>query len=210
LSQNGITPSAGGIPKEEGFPILWEDRSADLWVADTLSQARESVSNMWNNAAGVPTPAGEPRDSRPPSVRSQDAAIWEYAARNRLLRGRGTPADMPGGPQTPAASRSGWTRRRPGRGAPRTAVMAEGLYHRIAPPGQKYPLRAVAIIRRLLQEGAPEEFVPGKYRMHARACGDIGVAPMPFIPYLAELLEVFLLEAKAARRGNMAPRRPMP
>jgi hypothetical protein len=78
--------------------------------------------------------------------------------------------------------------------------MAEGLYHRIAPPGQKYPLRAVALIRRLLQEGAPEGFVLGKYRMHARSCGDIGVAPMPFIPYLAELREVFLLEAKAARR----------
>jgi hypothetical protein len=168
------------------------------------------VSNMWKNAAGVPTLAGEPWDSRPPSVRSQDAAIAEYAARNRLLRGGGTPANMPGGPQTPAASRSGLARRGPGRNASHTAVMAEGLYHRIAPPSQKYPLRAVAIIRRLLQEGAPEEFVLGKYRMHAWACGDLGVTPMPFIPYLAELLEVFLLEAKAARRGNTAPRGSMP
>ncbi|OGQ00821.1 MAG: hypothetical protein A2Z40_04970 [Deltaproteobacteria bacterium RBG_19FT_COMBO_60_16] len=73
-----------------------------------------------------------------------------------------------------------------------------------------YPLRAVAIIRRLLQEGAPEEFVLEKYRMHAWACGDIGVTAMPFIPYLAELLEVFLLEAKAPRRGNTAPRGSMP
>jgi len=167
-----------------------------------LSQVRESVSNMWNHAAGVPTSAGEPRDSRPPSVRSQDAAIWEYAARNRLLRGRGTPADMPEVAQTPAASRSGRMRRRPRKGAPRTAAMAEGLYRRIAPPGQKYPLRAVAIIRRLLQEGAPEEFVLGKYRMHAWACGDIRVTPMLFIPYMAELLEVFLLDAKTARLGK--------
>ena len=90
------------------------------------------------------------------------------------------------------------------------AAKAEGLYHRIAPPGQNYPLRAVALIRRLLQEGAPEEFVLEKYRMHAWACGDMGVTPMPFIPYLAELLEVFLLDAKAARRGNMAPGRSMP
>lgn len=175
-----------------------------------MSQVRGSVSNMWNHAAGVPIPAREPRDSRPPSVRSQDAAIWEYAARNRLLRNGGTPADVPGDAQTPAASRSGWARRRPGRGAPRTAAMAEGIYHRIAPPGQKYPLRAVALIRRLVQEGAPEEFVLGKYRMHAWACGDLGVTPMPFIPYMEELLEVFLLDAKATRRGNMAPRRSMP
>ena len=137
---------------------------------------------MWNDAAGVPTPAREPRDSRPSSVRYQDAAIWEYAARNRLLRDRVTSADVPGDAQTPAASRPGWARRRPGRGAPRTAAMAEGIYHLIAPPGQKYPLRAVALIRRLLQEGAPEEFVPGKYRMHAWACGDLGVTPMLSFP----------------------------
>ncbi len=175
-----------------------------------MSQARESVSNMWNDAAGVPTPAREPRDSRPPSVRYQDAALWEYAARNRLLRNGGTPADVPSDAQTRAASRSGWTRRRPGRGAPRTAAIAEGIYHQIAPPGQKYPLRAVALIRRLLQEGAPEEFVLGKYRMHAWACGDLGLKPMPFIPYMAELLEIFLLDAKGVRRGNMAPKHSMP
>ena len=140
------------------------------------------MSNIWNDAAGVPTSAREPRDSRPPSVRSQNTAIWEYAARNRLLRSGGTPEDVPGSPQTPEASRSGWTRRRPGRGAPRTAAMAEGIYHRIAPPAQKYPLRAVALIRRLLQEGAPEEFVLGKYRMHAWACGDLGVTPMLSFP----------------------------
>ncbi len=88
--------------------------------------------------------------------------------------------------------------------------MAEGLYRRIAPTGQKYPLRAVAIIRRLLQEGAPDEFVLGKYRMHAWACGEIGVKPMPFIPYMTELLEVFLLDARAARRGDTAPERSLP
>jgi hypothetical protein len=82
--------------------------------------------------------------------------------------------------------------------------MAEGVYRRIAPPGQKHPLRAVALIRRLLQEGAPEEFVLGKYMMHALACGDLGLKPMPFIPYMAELLEVFLLDAKAARRSEKA------
>ena len=164
------------------------------------------MSNMWNHATGVPTPAGELRGPRPSSGRSQDAAIWEYAARNRLLRSGGTPADVPGDAQTPAASRSGWTQRRFGRGAPRTAAMAEGLYHRIAPPGQKYPLRAVAIIRRLLQEGAPDEFVLGKYRMHALACDDLGVTPMPFTPYMAELLEVFLLDAKAARSTSSSTR----
>ena len=88
--------------------------------------------------------------------------------------------------------------------------MAEGLYRRIAPPGQKYPLRAVALIRRLLQEGAPEAFVLGKYRVHAWACGDLGLKPMPFILYMEELLEVFVLDAKAARRGKTAPGRPVP
>ena len=165
---------------------------------------------MWNNAAGNPTPAGDPRDPRPPSVRFQDAAIWEYAIRNRLLRGRRTPADMPEDTQSPAESRSGRMRRRTRGGALRTAAMAEEIYRRIAPPDQKYPLLAVAIIRRMLQEGAPEEFVLGKYRMHYWACGDIGVAPMPFIPYMAELLEVFLLDAKDARRGDTAPGRSMP
>ncbi|MGB3097174.1 MAG: hypothetical protein WBB46_10645, partial [Candidatus Deferrimicrobiaceae bacterium] len=104
-------------------------------------------------------------------MRCQDASIWEYASRNRLLRDRGTPADVPGDAQTPAAQRSERMRRHSLRGAPRTAAMAEGVYRRIAPPGQKHPLRAVALIRRLLQEGAPEEFVLGKYMMHALACG---------------------------------------
>ena len=49
-----------------------------------------------------------------------------------------------------------------------------------------------------------------KYRMHAWACDDLGMTPMPFIPYMAELLEVFLLDSKAARRGNIAPRRSIP
>jgi hypothetical protein len=40
--------------------------------------------------------------------------------------------------------------------------------------------------------------------MHAWACGDLGVTPMPFIPYMEELLEVFLLDAKAARRSEKA------
>ncbi len=80
--------------------------------------------------------------------------------------------------------------------------MAEGLYRLIAPPGQKYPLRAVALIRRLIQEGASVEFVLGKYRWHEWACGDLGLKPMPFIPYMAELLEVFLLDGKAAGRGK--------
>jgi hypothetical protein len=85
--------------------------------------------------------------------------------------------------------------------------MAEGIYRRIAPPDQEYPLRAVALIRRLLQEGASEEFVLEKYRMHAWACEEIGVAPMPFIPYMAELLEVFLLDNRAARRYGTARKR---
>ncbi|HZD54913.1 MAG TPA: hypothetical protein VE080_01540, partial [Candidatus Aquicultoraceae bacterium] len=93
-------------------------------------------------------------------------------------------------------------RRRRRRGGPPAAARAEGVYRRIAPTDQRYPLRAVALIRRLLQEGAPEDFVLGKYRMHAWACDDIGVPRMPFIPYLAELLEVFLLDARAARRNG--------
>jgi len=81
--------------------------------------------------------------------------------------------------------------------------MAEGLYRMIAPPGQKYPLKAVTLIRSLLHEGAHEDFVLEKYRMHAWACGEIGVPPMPFIPYLAELLEIFRLDLKLTRRYEM-------
>jgi hypothetical protein len=158
------------------------------------------VSDMWNDAAGVPTPSGGLRDRRPHPVRSQDTAILEYAARNRLLRGPGTPADMSGAAQTPEASRFGRIRRRSRKGGHRTAATAEGLYRRIAPPGQKYPLKAVVLIRTLLREGAPQEYVLEKYRTHALACGEIGVKPMPFIPYLAELLEVYLLDVKLARR----------
>ncbi len=87
--------------------------------------------------------------------------------------------------------------------------MAEGLYRRIAPPGQKYPLKAVTLIRRLLHEGAPEEFVLEKYRMHAWACGDLGVPPMPFIPYLAELLDIFRLDVKLTLRYEMDRERTM-
>ena len=61
---------------------------------------------------------------------------------------------------------------------------------------------------KLLREGAPEEFVLGKYRIHVWACGDLGVTPMPFIPYMAELLEVFLLDAKAAGAARMHDQRP--
>ena len=168
------------------------------------------MSNMRKDEAGVQTAAGERRDPRPPSVRSQDAAIWEYAARNRLLRGRGTPADMrrdAQAPEAPPARRMPRLRRR---GAVRAAARAEGLYRRIAPPGQKYPLRAVTLVRRLLNEGAPDEFVRGKYQMHARDCGDVGVVPMPLIPYLAELLEIVLLDTNVARRNETVRERSMP
>lgn len=166
--------------------------------------------NMWKDEAGIQTPAGERRDPRPPSVRSQDAAIWEYAARNRLLRGRGTPADIPGDALAPEASPAGRMPRPPRRGPARAAARAEGLYRRIAPPGQKYPLRAVTLVRRLLDEGAPDEFVRCKYPMHVRDCGDIGVAPMPLIPYLAELLEVVLSDTNVARRNETIRERSMP
>lgn len=140
--------------------------------------------------------------------KGQDAAFLEYAVRNRLLRGPGTTADARrADAHAPEAPRAGRRRRRPRRDAPRTAAMAEGIYRRIAPPDQKYPLRVVALIRRLLQEGAPEEFVLEKYRGHAWACSEIGVAPMPFIPYMAELLEVFLLDSRAARCYGTARKR---
>lgn len=168
------------------------------------------MSNVWRDKAYVQTADGERRDARPPAVRFQDAAIREYAVRNRLVRDRGTPADMRSDTQASEAPFAGRIPRSPRRGAARAAARAEGIYRRIAPPGQEYPLQAVTLVRRLLEEGAPDEFVQGKYRTHVRDCGDIGVAPVPLIPYLAELLEVCLLDAKAARRSEAARKRSMP
>jgi hypothetical protein len=158
------------------------------------------VSDILKRKPAIPPPAGERRDYRPPSLRYQDAAILEYAVRNRLLRGSVSPADQRGDAQPPEASRAGRMRRRPRKGALRAAARAEDIYRRIAPPGQRYPLQAVALVRRLLHEGAPDEFVEGKYKTHTRCCDEFGLDPMPLIPYLAELLEVFLLDRKAARR----------
>lgn len=157
------------------------------------------MSNAWNDAGG-PTAGGKRRDPRPSSVMSQDAAILEYAARNRLLRGRGFPAETSGVAWASEGLPGGRIRRPTRGGNARGAARAEGIYRLIAPPEQKYPLKAVTLIRRLLREGAPEEFVLEKYRMHAWACDDLGVPPIPFIPYLTELLEVFLLDVKRARR----------
>lgn len=168
------------------------------------------MSNMQNDAAGVPAPAGERRDLRPPSVRSQDAAIWEYAVRNRLLRGPGTPADVCADAQATEAHPAVRRPRPPRRDAAREAARAEGIYRRIAPPGQEYPLQAVTLVRRLLHEGAPDEFVREKYRLHARDCCDIGLAPMPLIPYLAELLEMVRLDTKRARRNETVRERSIP
>jgi hypothetical protein len=154
---------------------------------------RDSVSNMWKD-----------------KVRSQDAAILDYAVRNRLLRGPGPTADARGDAQAPEAPRAERRRRRRCVGAPRAAARAEGIYRMIAPPAQEYPLQAVTVIRRLLDEGAPDEFVQGTYQTHVRCCGEIGVPPMPLIPYLAELLEVFLLDGKAARRNVTARKRSIP
>lgn len=171
---------------------------------------RGSVTNMWKDEAVVPSPAGEGRDPRPVSVRSQDAALWEYAVRNRLLRGRETAAGLHADARAHETPPAGRMRRHPRKGAARAAARAEGVYRRIAPPGQEYPLQAVTLVRRLLDEGAPDEFVQGKYRTHVRDCDDIGVTPMPLIPYLAELLEVFLLESNAVRRNDTARERSMP
>ena len=192
------------------FLYSGKEGDADRRAAGTSTTARESVRNIRNDAIGVPPPAGDERDPRPSSIRSQDAAILEYAARNRLLRGPGSTAYMSGVAQALEAPPGGRMRRRSRRDAPRTAALAEGLYRRIAPPNQKYPLKAVVLIRMLLREGAQQEFVLEKYRTHAWACVDLGVPPMPFIPYLAELLEVFLLDAKAARRNGMARKRSIP
>lgn len=167
------------------------------------------MSNIWEDEAVVETPLEEYPDSRPVPVRSQDAAILEYAVRNRLLRGKGTPDEgvaVAGAPEPPGNGRM----RRPRRRGAREAARAEGLYHRIAPAWQRYPLRAVTLVRELLQEGAPEGFVMGKYRMHVEACAYFGVPPMPLIPYLEELLEVVVLDAKAARRNEAVPEHSIP
>lgn len=41
-----------------------------------------------------------------------------------------------------------------------------------------------------------------KYRTHVRDCVEFGVPSMPLIPYLAELLEVFVLDGNIARRNG--------
>lgn len=157
----------------------------------------------------VRTAAGMIRDPRPPSVRFQDAAILEYAARNRLLRGP-APEDPGGDARGAGTAFDGRRRKIPRRGSGWAAARAEGIYRRIAPPDQQYPLRAVALVRRMLASGAPDEFVQGKYQAHVRDCGDIGVTPMPLIPYLAELLEIHRLETNAARRVRTLRERSMP
>lgn len=168
------------------------------------------MSNTWEDEGGAPAPAGERRDLRPDSVRSQDRALWEYAVRNRLLRGRGPAADLRGDAQGPEGARAGRRPRRRRRGAHRAAARAEGVYRRIAPADQEYPLQAVTLVRRMLDEGAPDAFVQDKYQAHARDCDEFGVPPMPLIPYLAELLEVFLLDTKLSRRNGTARERFLP
>lgn len=150
---------------------------------------------------GSGTFAGEIRDTRHPSVRFQDAAILEYAVRNRLVR-RVAPEDRGNG-REPGVAFPGRARRRPRKGFAWTAARAEGIYRHIAPPNQKYPLRAVALVRRLLANGAPHEFVREKYETHVQDCRDIGVPPMPLIPYLTELVEIQRLETNAPRRNRM-------
>ena len=178
------------IPKGEGFPLLWKERSARRRIAETLPYMRDSVSNMWKD-----------------KVRSQDAAILDYAVRNRLLRGPGPTAEAHGDTYAPEGPRAERRRRRRCVGAPRAAARAEGIYRMIAPPAQKYPFQAVTVIRRLLDEGARDEFVQGNYQTHIRCCCEIGVPSMPLIPYLAELLEVYLLDSRAARRNGSARKR---
>lgn len=158
------------------------------------------MSNVWEDKAVVEAPMEGRPDQRPVCVRSQDAAILEYAVRNRLLRGAGTPEGGESLSPVPGPAGNGRMHRTRHRGA-REAARAEHVYHRIAPAGQRYPLRAVTLVRRLLRQGAPEEFVLGKYRMHVEACACFGVPAMPLIPYLAELLEVVELDAKADRRN---------
>jgi len=143
----------------------------------------------------------EIRDPRPHSVRFQDAAILEYAVRNRLVRGI-PPENEGGNGRTSGAPSAGRVRRSRRKDSAWTAARAEGIYRHIAPAHQKYPLLAVALVRRLLAKGAPDRFVRGRYETHVRDCADIGVTPMPLIPYLTELLEIHRLETNAARRGG--------
>lgn len=159
---------------------------------------------MRNDESVSRTAVAEIRDLRPPSVRFQDAAILEYAARNRLVRG-GAPEDPRGNGRAADAPCPGRMRKPRRKGSGWTAARAEGIYRVIAPPGQEYPLQAVALVRRLLAKGAPDEFVQGKYQAHVRDCSDIGVVPMRLIPYLTDLLEIHRLDTKAARR-NGTPR----
>lgn len=148
---------------------------------------------------GSHTASAERRDTRPPSVRFQDAAILEYAVRNRLVRGR-VPEGWNGGDRDNGNRSSERTRRPPRKRSAWASARAEGIYRHIAPPYQKYPLRAVVLIRRMLADGAPDELVREKYRTHLRDCEEIGVLPMPLIPYLTQLLEVHRVDAITARR----------
>lgn len=157
---------------------------------------------MRNDLSDIQSAARELRDSRPPSVRFQDAAIREYAVRNRLLRGGSAAEGANGDGRAAGAPPAGRFPRPPRKGSAWTAARAEGIYRLIAPPDQEYPLRAVDLVRRLLAIGAPDELVQGKYQAHVRDCDDIGVPPMPLIPYLAEFLEVQRLDMKAARRNG--------
>lgn len=148
---------------------------------------------------GYRTATGEIRDTRPPSVRFQDAAILEYAVRNRLVRGR-IPEEPSGEDRASGTRPAERIRRPPRKRSAWASARAEAIYRRIAPANQKYPLRAVVLVRRLLADGAPDEFVQGMYQAHVRNCSDIGVVPMPLIPYLAELVEIRRLQTCAARR----------
>jgi len=151
----------------------------------------------------------EIRDPRPHSVRFQDAAILEYAVRNRLVRGR-TPETLRGDDHASGAYPARWIRRPMRKRSARAAARAEGIYRHIAPRNQKYPLRAVALVRRLLSKGAPDGFVQGRYETHVRDCADIGVIPMPLIPYLTELLEIHRMVTNASRRSSMPQEHSLP
>ena len=159
------------------------------------------MSNGMDDRWGIRPAAGEIPDARPPSVRFQDAAILEYAVRNRLLRGA-VPEWLRGNSDAPGTQSAGNRAKAPSGGVARTAARAAVIYRRIAPPDQEHPLRAVSLVRRLLAEGALDDFVLGKYRTHVEDCAEIGVAAMPLIPYLTELLEVHRVSRNAARRES--------